>query len=152
SQNGETFKSLLIKPLYTLTVAHTFSRGDFKPQPSVDTALFAFDKRPTPLIASQHYAIYKDFLAFVSKDRVGEGAWKKLFSKTQLHRLEHLVMGRGLKSQTLEGILDAFDTFMRLNQDKINIIQGAMSRLRAEQRRRDMLNQSGGHRRPRKKR
>lgn len=147
----ETFKSMMIAPLYALTVAHTFQKSDFAPQPSVDTALFAFEKRPTPLIDPARYDLYKDFLAAASKDRVGEGIWRKLFSLTQLNALAAqagLVIGRGLKSQQIAAMIAAFMVFSRDNRPKHGAVTGAMGALREEQTRRESINRTGGHRRP----
>lgn len=140
----ETFKSLLIKPLYEIAAVHTFVRSDFSPQPSVETALFAFKRRAEGLVSAEKYPLYADFLAFISKDRVGEGAWRKLFSKRQLAQLTNLQHGRGLKSQSLTGILAAFD---QLPTAKQPVITGAMHQLRTEQQRREKINRAGGHHR-----
>lgn len=147
---AETFKSMMIKPLYTIAVAHSFQKSDFVPQPSVETALFVFEKRANPLIDPARYGLYKDFLAAASKDRVGEGIWRKLFSPAQLNTLisqAGLVSGRGLKSQTVEAMIAAFQVFARDNRAKQGHITGAMATLRVEQERRESINRAGGHRR-----
>ena len=144
----ETLKSLMIKPFYEIEVAYRFNRIDFNPAPSIDTALFAFTRRPEALIQASQFAVYKDFMAYVSKDRVGEGVWKRVFSKKQLTRLTdqtELVMNRGIKSQSLNAIVDAFQIFVGHNQSKLSLIQGAMSNLRDEQQRREKMNRAGGH-------
>lgn len=146
----ETFKSLLIKPFYIVDVVHEFDRLDFVPPPQVETALFAFARRETPLINPSRYAQYKDFLAFVSKDRVGEGVWLKLFSKAQLRTLaeQHdLVYSRGLKSQRIEAIAATFKHFTALDEPIQKRVQGAMDQLREEQKRRERINKAGGHHR-----
>lgn len=150
-QETETFKSLLIKPLYTIAVAHRFSKTDFSPKPSVETALFAFERRTTPLIAKTQYDVYADFLAFVSKDRVGEGAWRKLFGQRQLMAQLPLQHGRGLKSQSIDGILAAFTLFAKLKFKKQKIVSGALKRLREEQQRRLQISRAGGHHRSRRR-
>jgi 23S rRNA (adenine-N6)-dimethyltransferase len=145
---GETFKSLMLKPLYTVEQVYTFARTDFSPQPKVETGLFAFEKRPEPLINPPQYDLYKNFLAFVSKDRVGEGVWRKVFSANQLTRMGEdtaLVYGRGLKSQSIEGIVAAFQVFVA--GAKRQLVNGAMAKLREEQARREQINREGGHRR-----
>jgi 23S rRNA (adenine-N6)-dimethyltransferase len=143
---GEPFKAFLMKPLYEITTAHTFRRSDFVPQPGVDTALFGFTKRAEPLVNPVQYDLYKDFLAFVSKDRVGEGVWTRVFSKGQIAKTA-LIVGRGLKAQTVNAMTDAFKQFAASNRTEV--VKGAMARLRAEQQRREQINQAGGHRRPR---
>lgn len=145
----ETFKSLMLKPLYDLKTVHAFARTDFVPSPGVDTALFAFDKHTEPLIAPAQYELYQDFLAFVSKDRVGEGVWRRLFSKLQLQKMTDqggLIDGRGLKMQSLAGIIGAFKVFVTGNRARQEIIKGAMAGLREEQQRREQINRQGGHR------
>jgi 23S rRNA (adenine-N6)-dimethyltransferase len=147
----ETFKSLLIKPLYTITVQHSFKRSDFSPSPNVDTALFRFERRQSPLIDPVQYDLYKDFLAFVSKDRVGEGVWLRAFSREQLRKQAEqagLILGRGIKMQSVGAIAAVFKMFAMQGKAKQVIVHGAMAALRTEQARHEQLNRVGGHRRP----
>lgn len=149
---GETFKSLMIAPRYEITIKHTFLPNDFTPRPSVDTLLFGFKRRVEPLIADGDYPLYKDFLAHVSKDRVGEGAWLKILPKKTQQALAEsagLIFGRGLKSQTIQGIIQAFKVFKQ-SPHKHQVVAGAMADLREEQFRREQINQAGGHHRSRK--
>jgi 23S rRNA (adenine-N6)-dimethyltransferase len=147
---GETFKSLLIKPLYDIKLVHKFVSTDFSPEPGIETGLFAFSKYEKPLIDAELYDLYKDFLAFVSKDRVGEGVWLRLFTKNQINVLANtslLINGRGIKSQSISGILEAFKTFNTPGTDKHEIIQGSMQKLREEQRRKESIDRAGNHHR-----
>jgi len=147
---AETFKSMMIHPLYRVELAHPFAKSDFIPPPGVETGLFAFSRRATPLIDPADYDLYKDFLALVSKDRVGEGLWRKLFSKVQMDKLTEtagLVSGRGLKSQSAAGIIAAFEIFTREGRSRQDLARGAMAALRDEQARREDINRAGGHRR-----
>ncbi|GAB4508358.1 MAG: hypothetical protein OHK0046_00510 [Anaerolineae bacterium] len=147
--SGETFKSFMLKPFYEIQAVHTFARSDFRPPPGVETALFAFTRRDEPLIPAAANGLYKDFLAYVSKDRVGEGNWKKVFSKSQLLTLTEsadLVAGRGLKLQTVAGMVRAF-TLFQSDGSKVKLTQGAMAALREEQKRREAINREGGHHR-----
>ncbi len=151
----ETFKSLLVKPFYEINLIYPFSRSDFSPQPSVEAALFSFERRSEPLINRAEYGVYKDFLAFASKDRVGEGVWKKTFSKRQLDTLIEqtgLIDGRGLKSQSISAIVAAFRVFVSSGEEKRKIIADSMTNLREEQKRREQINQAGGHHRTNKTR
>ncbi|MCA9982540.1 MAG: hypothetical protein KDD89_17005, partial [Anaerolineales bacterium] len=132
----ETFKSLLIKPLYEVTAVYHFSRSDFRPQPSVDTALFRFVRRTAPTVKPAHYDLYQDFLSFVAQDRVGEGAWLKLFSKKQLQLMTsrtELVPNRGLKSQSFTAVVAAFETFVAFCGPKHAVVKDSMSQLRHTQ-------------------
>jgi 23S rRNA (adenine-N6)-dimethyltransferase len=149
----ETFKSLLIKPLYEISVEHHFKRSDFNPQPGVDTALFGFKRHPVPLADPSQYDLYKDFLAFVSKDRVGEGVWLRVLSRQQIQKLVEqagMVFGRGMKMQSVKAITAAFRLFAAGSKVKRDIVKGAMATLRIEQARREQINRAGGHRRPRR--
>lgn len=146
--DGETFKSLMLLPRYEIKIAHAFQPSDFAPRPSVDTVLFSFKRREEPLVADNEYSLYKDFLAHVSKDRVGEGAWLKVLLKKQQEALAEssgLVFGRGLKSQTLTGVVNAFKAFQQTHKQAV--VAGAMDDLREEQYRREQINLSGGHHR-----
>lgn len=149
-QTGETLKSLLIKPWYDVTLARRLARRDFHPAPAVDTALFAFRRREKPLVAEAQYVLYQDFVAYVAGDRVGEGAWRRLFSKKQIGmmgRQTGLVLNRGLKSQSFTAVVEAFHSFVRYSQPKHGRVQGAMQQFRAIQGQTTRRNWRGGHRR-----
>ena len=149
----ETLKSLVIAPFFKITLLHTFSKADFSPQPSVDTALFAFERRAHPLIKIDHWDAYKDFIALVAKDRVGEGIWRKLYSKKQLRIMttrSGLVFGRGIKSQTIEGMIAAFDVLQASGTGPE--VAGSMRKLRREQARHHQINRVGHHHRSKGKR
>lgn len=151
--DGETLKSLMLQPRYNVAAVRAFARTDFTPQPSVETALFAFERRAVPLIHDEEYALYKDFLAFVSKDRVGEGVWRKVLSKNQidlLTREQGLVPARGLKSQQVSAMIAAFQQ-VRKDPAKLGVVRGALLALRQEQARRESINQAGGHHRSKSK-
>lgn len=148
--DGVTLKSLLVYPFYSIEILHIFNPSDFSPRPSVDTALFSFEKREQPLIDGKNIHLYKDFVAFVSKDRVGEGAWRKLFSGQQIEELQSkakLVVGRGLMSQHHQGVLTAFEMFMSRNNFKHSTIRGAFQALRSEQDRKRQHDVQGNHHR-----
>lgn len=143
-----TFKSLLIFPLYEVTIAHRFSRSDFTPRPSVETALFAFQRRSNPLISENLYQTYKDFLAFVSRDRVGEGSWLQLFPKKELKLLagqSKLQWGKGLKSQPAEALVQFFHAGLISRPEAMRRVHGAFQKLRAEQDRTARINEEKGH-------
>lgn len=151
--DGETLKALMIKPRFDVRLTHTFSRTDFTPQPGVDTALFTFQQLDSPRVPDAQYALYKDFVALISKDRAGEGAWRKVFNKNQLDALAArggLVLARGLKSQTFEAVLNAFAVFAQ-DKAKHGAVRGALAALRDEQARRERINEAGGHHRSKKR-
>lgn len=148
-RSGPTLKSLAIAPWYVIRPVYDFERSDFVPRPAVDTSLYAFEQRSAPLLEWRTYDAYRDFLAAVSKDRVGEGVWKRLFAKSALDRLTQdarLAAGRGLRAQSAEGIAAAFTAFTA-DPSRAGLVRGAMDALREEQARREAINARGGHRR-----
>lgn len=151
---GETFKSLLIQPWYRLRLLHRFVPADFLPQPAVETALFAFERLPQPLVPLAKAEAYKDFLAFVAQDRVGEGAWRKLFSVQELQQLATTAVlrpGVGLKSQSVTAVVAAFAQFQQKPARRA-VVDGMMAQLRQQQQKMDQLNQQAGHHRSKRKR
>lgn len=147
--SGPTLKSLAIAPWYDTAPVYAFERSDFAPRPAVDTALYAFERRDPPLVDVQRYDAYRDFLAAVSKDRVGEGIWKRVLSAREIDRLADdagLVVGRGIKAQGAESMAAAFRAF-DVDKGRAASVRGAADALRAEQARREQINERGGHRR-----
>lgn len=145
-----TFKSLLLEPLYEITNLYDFSRSDFSPQPQADTALFFLQRRAQPLFPATHYALYQDFLAFISRDRVGEGAWKKLLNKRQLEQIARkskLLLSKGLKSQSSSSLLDTFIELEKTHAESLQTVRGALRRLRSEQAQQAKITELGGHHR-----
>lgn len=130
-----TLKSLLAIPNYSFSVFHQFSKSDFVPSPQVETVLLGFSKREKALVSQDEYEIYADFVAFTSGDRVGEGSWKKLFSKADLTTLSQkgLVLGRGLKLQTAETIIFAFHYLAEHYPEKMRVTIGSMRKLQKQQ-------------------
>lgn len=130
-----TLKSLLAIPAYTFSMHHQFSKSDFTPSPQVETVLMGFYKRDKPLVSGDKFDVYKDFIAFISGDRVGEGKWKKLFSKADFSTLSQkgLVLSRGLKLQTAEAIIFSFHYLLQKNQEKIPLFRGSMKKLQRQQ-------------------
>jgi 23S rRNA (adenine-N6)-dimethyltransferase len=136
-KNGTpTLKSLLLYPFYSCSILYKFSRNDFLPQPRVDTVLFSFTKRENPLISNDSIELYEDFMTYISGDRVGEGVWGKIFSKQLLTRFASdnlLVVGKGLKAQTSQGLLHTFTHFAEKQSDKHSLVKGAKKRLEKQQ-------------------
>jgi 16S rRNA A1518/A1519 N6-dimethyltransferase RsmA/KsgA/DIM1 with predicted DNA glycosylase/AP lyase activity len=143
-----TFKSLLLQPWYEIKLVHRFAKTDFSPAPSVNTALFRFTRRSQSLIPEVQYSAFQDFLAFISHDRVGEGAWLKLFTKKQLPSIAtqtKLQIGRGLKSQSLESLIAIYQALLTIQPDYQRYTQGALKVLRREQTETLSRNLAGGH-------
>lgn len=147
---GETLKSLLIKPWYEIKVGYKFSKSNFQPKPSVDTYLFSFKRREGPMIQQKNYELYRNFISFVSKDRVSEGNWKKLFTKKQLSILTTkggLENNKGIRSQSFKAMVGAFEIFEKLNKDKFKVLDNSMNSLRDEQSRKNKIDRANNHHR-----
>lgn len=147
-ETNETLKSLFIKPYFEIKCIHNFAKSDFQPKPSVDTGLFYFEKKDEPDV-KDHY-LYKDFITTISRDRIGEGSWIKLFTKKQLGIIAKnpkLRFTKGLKYQSYEGILEIFNVFERYNKDLHDLVAGAFRGLKKEQKKRIFTAKKGGHKR-----
>lgn len=131
-----TFKSLLLEPFYTVQILHHFQQSDFSPAPSVQTALFAFIKRTQPLIEPRWNSLWKDFLASISQDRVGEGSWRRLYLRRELEEIitrYRLQKGKGLRSQTLDSLVQVFTTTILTNKSRQQKVTGSFASLRKRQ-------------------
>lgn len=149
-KKAETLKSLLIRPWYELKLLYTFQRSDFVPAPHVETGFFSFIRKQTPDVSVEESQLYFDYIAFISKDRVGEGGWLRIFSKKQLAQLaqdKKITLQRGLKAQTYKGILEVFQFFVTFPKEKQRIVKGAFSQLKSDQAKRQKINTVGNHHR-----
>jgi 23S rRNA (adenine-N6)-dimethyltransferase len=143
-----TFKSLLFEPFYHLEIMHHFQKSDFMPAPRVETALFHFSKRSQPSIEPRWNELWKDFLAAVSQDRVGEGRWRRLFLSRELNeaiRISKLQKGKGIHSQNPEAFVQLFTSFIVNNEGRQKKLIGSFAALRKRQASTLEKNESEGH-------
>jgi 23S rRNA (adenine-N6)-dimethyltransferase len=85
----ETQKSLLLKPLFSISIFYQLNKWDFKPMPAVDSEMLEIKKLTQPLLAENTYTDYKDFVVY------GTGQSKltlkrnlnKIFTGEQFYRL-----------------------------------------------------------------
>ena len=85
----ESLRSLLLKPWFELSIAHKFANTDFSPVPGVDIVFLRMHRRPTPLLRTGEYGLYKDFLCFIFSQRgrhIGE-RMRLIFTGRQIERL-----------------------------------------------------------------
>ena len=85
----ETQLSLLLKPIFELSITHQFKRNDFRPIPNVDIVLLRIKKREKPMVEQQHEKLYRDFIVYsfnAWKPNLKEGL-KKIFTDLQFLRL-----------------------------------------------------------------
>ncbi len=66
----ETMFSILVKPFFDFQILWQLMRTDFWPVPNVDSVLLSIKRRPSPLIESQDFAGYREFVQY------GFARWK----------------------------------------------------------------------------
>lgn len=119
----ECYKSIDAQYRHDLMIKHRFNISDFKPSPSYAPVLLEIKPKLNPKISSGNYQLFSKFLIRISKDRVGEGQWKNIFTTRQLKVLYKngvLVANRGLSSQSFQGILEAFNVYNKNFAFKMN--------------------------------
>ncbi|NCN58459.1 rRNA (adenine-N6)-methyltransferase [Candidatus Roizmanbacteria bacterium CG22_combo_CG10-13_8_21_14_all_38_20] len=85
----ETQLSLLLMPIFELSITHQFKRNDFRPIPNVDIVLLRIKKREKPMVEQQNEKLYRDFIVYsfnTWKPTLKEGL-KKIFTDHQFLRL-----------------------------------------------------------------
>lgn len=105
-------KSLTAYPYWEFKMIKSLQKTDYKPEPSVDTVALLVTRRKSPLVLAEKYKEYEKFIRMISKDRVGEGVWKRLFSKNQRYKLikkTGLVKGRGIAMQKAQSVVELFN-------------------------------------------
>jgi 23S rRNA (adenine-N6)-dimethyltransferase len=75
----ENLRSLLLKPYFDMDIAYYFRRGDFHPEPGVDTVLLHLKKKAKPDIPEPQLAGYRRFVE--AGLRVG---YKRLMTPKQI--------------------------------------------------------------------
>jgi 16S rRNA A1518/A1519 N6-dimethyltransferase RsmA/KsgA/DIM1 with predicted DNA glycosylase/AP lyase activity len=60
----ETQFSVLTKPRFEYRVIHKLARTDFQPPPAVDVVLLQITRRSEPLIDTEQWAAYRDFIVY----------------------------------------------------------------------------------------
>ena len=71
----ETQLSLLLKPIFELSITHQFKRNDFRPIPNVDIVLLRIKKREKPMVEQQNEKLYRDFIVY------SFNAWKPILKE-----------------------------------------------------------------------
>lgn len=130
----ESLSSLLLKPWFELSIAHKFANTDFSPVPSVGIVLLHMHRRPTCLLRTDEYGLYKDFMRFVFSSRsrdIGE-RMRLIFTGRQIERLAREWCFSAtdrpcdLSFKQLLGIFSYFTTGVSANKQMI--VRGAASR------------------------
>lgn len=103
----ETFRSLLLKPLFQLSIMHSFSKTDFHPIPNANIVLLHIALKKEIMYDMESYKKYKDFIAysFMRNAENIKSCFKDVFSYEQIKRL-----GREHEFDMKANINQLFDT------------------------------------------
>ena len=77
--------AVLVQATFSPSVIHSFNRGNFTPQPSVEAVFFRLKKRPNPLVR-QDLGLFYNFVTFAfnqHQPNISEGL-KKILDKSQV--------------------------------------------------------------------
>lgn len=120
-----SLKSLLAFPFFDIYITHTFQKSDFEPKPRVHTVMMRVQKKVITLLPFNRFESYRDFLYFISQDRVGEGHWNKLLKRADLGNLG-MTCGHGIKQQKAKSILNTY-VFLQKN-NKLQLTKGSYTK------------------------
>lgn len=135
----ETQLSLLLKPIFELSITHQFKRNDFRPIPNVDIVLLRIKKREKSMVKHQNEKLYRDFIIYgfnAWKPSLKEGL-KKIFTDYQFLRLaKDLGFSSSAKPTDLNFSqwLGLFNFFTKgADISKKSLIKGSEDKLRNQQ-------------------
>lgn len=134
---NETYKSILYYPFYDFKIIHKFKNTDFYPVPNVETVLLAIVKREEVLIPYSSFDKFQNFSLTISKDRYGEGIWKKLFTSNQLKIMQKnfgFKKNKGIHAQDVDAIVESFQIFLQYADiNKLSLIKSHKEKYQKEQ-------------------
>lgn len=144
----ETQSSLLLKPWFDLSIVYHFKKTDFRPVPNVEIVLLRMTKRIQPLVIANNDQLYKDFVVYSFnqwKPTLKEGL-KGVFSDIQFTRLSNSLKF-SIKSKptdlTFDQWLGLFNFFgSGTDISKKILINGAESKLKAQQSKLDKIHRT----------
>lgn len=144
----ETQFSLLLKPVFELSITHQFKRNDFRPTSNVDIVLLRIKKRAEPMVEQQNEKLYRDFIIYsfnAWKPTLKEGL-KKIFTDYQFLRLaKELNFSSSAKPTDLNFSqwLGLFNFFTKgVDVSKKVLIRGSEEKLRNQQAKLDKINRT----------
>lgn len=144
----ETQLSLLLKPIFELSITHQFKRIDFRPIPNVDIVLLRIKKREKTMVEQQNEKLYRDFIIYsfnAWKPTLKEGL-RKIFTDYQLLRLaKDLGFSSSAKPTDLNFSqwLGLFNFFTKeVDISKKSLIRGSEEKLRNQQAKLDKIHRT----------
>ncbi|HGG8838840.1 TPA: 23S ribosomal RNA methyltransferase Erm [Enterobacter hormaechei subsp. xiangfangensis] len=136
----DSFKSLLFKPIYEISIIHEFDKTDFTPSPNVSIVFVHFHKKEYCDIKKVPLIEYWDFLAYVysAPGKFFKEKTKKIFSYEQQKRLKKQLDIEDeafISEWTYRQWLGLFEVYSKMvtAPDKRQLVIGAYNRLLAEQ-------------------
>ncbi len=144
----ETQLSLLLKPIFELSITHQFKRNDFKPIPNVDIVLLRIKKREKPMVEQQNKKLYRNFIIYsfnAWKPTLAEGL-EKIFTDHQFLRLAKDLGFSPLAKPTdlnFSQWLGLFNFFTKgTDISKKSLIKGSEDKLRNQQAKIDKIHRT----------
>jgi len=113
----ETMKSLLYYPFWQVEKVVDMKRTDFIPRTSVSVVYARFSRRSIPLVATEKFQEYEDFIRDIAEVKVGQGMWRKIIKSGNVPKavVDGLVFDRGIASQKAEVIVKVFNYYSTAN-------------------------------------
>ncbi len=97
--NHDSQISILLKVNFEITYLTKISRHSFFPEPRVDTAFIKFKLLKNPLINSDEYQVFRDFVIY-GYNQYGKSvldSFKKIFTNSQKQKIEQELKIKNLK-------------------------------------------------------
>ncbi len=132
---AESFRSLLYKPFYEVTVEYEFASTDFSPVPKARIVLARFHKKDESDIKLESYQIYSDLLSYLfsAKGRTFKEKTKDIFTYPQQKHLKQssgISMDSIITEWTYQQWLAIFDCYMNfVSADKKQKVESSYSKL-----------------------
>jgi 23S rRNA (adenine-N6)-dimethyltransferase len=139
SQRGKnSMLSVILYPRYNISIIHTFNRYDFYPKPRVDSCMVRIYKREFPLIESNKWNVFNDFVAYcfntmnpsvyiTISQLVGNKSAKNIFHLFKISNTS--------KPSGINGILwiQLFNALEKFNSHRLAKIEGYYEKLKKQQ-------------------
>ncbi|MBU5426259.1 23S ribosomal RNA methyltransferase Erm [Tissierella pigra] len=146
--DGESMRSLLLKPYFDFEIIRNLKRTDFNPVTSVDSVFLQIKKRENRLIRKDKGNLYSDFIAYIFSNTGKDMKLrcKHIFSYKQIKRLSNDIGFKMTDSPTClsyEQWLKVFQYFViGVSDEKKKLVNNSYSKLMKEQDKIDKLYRS----------
>lgn len=142
----DSLKSLLLYPLFSVSIVHAFKKEDFYPIPQVNICLLKIKRRDLALLDSEKYLEFKDFISYISTSPYGKGVWKLIFTEKQLVFISKNIgikWGSGIHDITPQKALTLFESFTKVtNSNSKQLVKGFYNNLYKQQQSLDKIHRT----------